>query len=82
MVIIHPIRKGNYILLPEREFSTLIYEISRIKPVELIEDQTEVYETEEDRQAYAEAIRDLECGNVSDFDKLKSAWLKGQSADV
>ncbi len=82
MFIIHPIRKGNYILLPEQEFSTLIHEIRRIKPVEIIEDETEVYETEEDRHAYAEALRDLKCGDVSDFDILKSAWMMGQSADV
>jgi hypothetical protein len=44
--------------------------------------RTEVAETEEDRQAYTEALQELESGDTLDFEALKSAWLKGQSANV
>ncbi len=82
MLVIHPVRKGNYILIPDHEFSALIQELCLTKSVEIIEDETEVYETEEDRRAYAEAIQDLKSGDVSDFDMLKHAWLRGEPANV
>ncbi|MEZ4525966.1 MAG: hypothetical protein R2941_08625 [Desulfobacterales bacterium] len=82
MLVIHPVRKGKYILIPDHEFSALIQKLCLTKSVEIIEEETEIYETEEDRRAYAEGIRDLKCGNVSDFDMLKQAWLRGEPADV
>jgi len=41
MPVIHPVRKGNYILIPDHEFSALIQEVCLAKSVEIIEDETE-----------------------------------------
>jgi hypothetical protein len=82
MLTIHAVRTGNQIILSEKDFLKLIQNARRIEPVKIIETETEIIETAEDRQAYIEAIEDLEQGNTLDFNDLKSSWCLGKSADV
>ena len=82
MLTIHALRKGRQVILSEEEFSLLIESVLEIQSVEVIERTPGEIETEEDRLAYLEAMQELEQGDVTDFDEVKSSWLRGESADV
>jgi hypothetical protein len=82
MLTIHALRAGRQVILPEEEFSLLIENVLEIQSVEVIERTPGEFETEEDRLAYLEAIQELEQGDVTDFQDVKSYWLRGEPADV
>ncbi|GEM_PF-3324926 len=82
MFTIHTVRTGSHLLLSEKEFSHLLQKARQIEPIEVVETQAGVIETEEDRQAYLEGMKDLEQDKIIDFNELKSSWLLGKSADV
>ena len=83
MFIIHAIRNGkNQVLLSEKEFSEIVEKLRQIQPIKVIEIESEFIETQEDHQAYIEAMKELKQGETVDFDELKLSWLSGESANV
>ncbi|QTA88182.1 hypothetical protein [Desulfonema magnum] len=78
MFTIHAIRTGNRVVLSEKEFSEILERLRQIQPTRVIETGAEVIETEEDRQAYLEGVKELENGEAVDFDELKSCWLSSE----
>lgn len=79
---IHAIRTGENMMLSEREFSELLRKVRQIEPVKVIETEAEVMETEEDRRAYLEGMKELEQNRTIGFNEVRQSWLLGKSADV
>lgn len=75
MLTIHTVRIGNRLVLSEKEFSDLLQKARQTEPVEVVQTEAEVIETEADRQAYIEGMKELRQNKTIDFNDLKSSWL-------
>ncbi len=82
MLTIHALRTGKAVIVPEEEFTLLIQRMMAMQPVKVIERTLDTIETEEDRQAYREAMQEFDRGESVAFETVKSCWLQGKPAHV
>ena len=77
MLTLHITQTEETVTIPKAEFMKLIDTHNKIEPIQVIEDDDSEHLTEEDLQARAEAMEELENGKTIPWSEMKNelaAW--------